>query len=116
VEQDEFKQLGAKMREARLGKNISLEEIADRTKINRDFLKKFEDGEFDFLPEFYVRHFMKSYLACISKTALRLLEEFEEVRRRVHELEQCEAEIEMPKTAPKIKQVFEMVGIKKVSP
>jgi len=115
VDQEEFKQLGQKLKEAREKKNISLEEISEKTKINLDFLKNFENGEFDFLPEFYVRHFLESYLKCISKSALRFLDKFDQLRRHADEIEQSEAEIGVSKTSPKIQQLFEMVGIKRLS-
>ncbi|MBD3274812.1 MAG: DUF4115 domain-containing protein [Candidatus Marinimicrobia bacterium] len=40
---------------------ISLEEISDRTKITLHFLRAIEDGNFDILPETYVRLFLRSY-------------------------------------------------------
>jgi cytoskeletal protein RodZ len=40
---------------------ISLEEISDRTKITLHFLQAIEDGNFDILPETYVRLFLRSY-------------------------------------------------------
>ncbi len=115
VEKVEFKQLGEKLREARENKYISLEEIAEKTKINIGFLKNFENGEFDFLPEFYIRHFLKSYLDCIGKSAQHLLGEFEQLKKRAIEAEQNEKEIESEKNSLKILQIFEMVGIKRVS-
>ena len=89
MEQVDFEQLGAKLKEAREKKNISLEEISTKTKINIEFLKKFEQGIFDFLPEFYVRHFLKSYLMRLGESFLPYLDEFEKLNKEaaIHEKE-----------------------------
>jgi cytoskeletal protein RodZ len=115
VEKVEFKQLGQKLKETRENKNISLEEISEKTKINLGFLKNFENGEFDFLPEFYIRHFLKDYLNCIGRSAMHFLDEFEQLKKQAEKAEQSEEEIESAKNSPKILQIFEMVGIKGVS-
>jgi len=41
--------------------SITLEEISERTKINLRFLKAIEEGNFDILPETYMRLFLRAY-------------------------------------------------------
>lgn len=53
--------MGAELKKKREARNITLEELANRTKINITFLKKIEEGDFDFLPKIYTRSFIKLY-------------------------------------------------------
>ncbi len=48
-------------REHREQQSITLEEISERTKINIQFLKAIEDGNFEILPETYSRLFLRAY-------------------------------------------------------
>lgn len=50
------------LKEKRLSQNIELDEIHSRTKINIEYLKAFEAGQFDILPLPYVRLFLKAYV------------------------------------------------------
>lgn len=55
-------ELGETLRQAREDKNISLEELAASTKIQKRYLQAIENGHFDQLPgRFYARAFVKSY-------------------------------------------------------
>lgn len=53
--------IGAELREKRLQKKITLEELAQQTKINVRFLQNIEEGDFDFLPKIYTRSFVKLF-------------------------------------------------------
>jgi cytoskeletal protein RodZ len=44
---------------------ISLQQIAQKTKIDIKFLAAIEDSNFDILPEIYIRAFIKEYASCI---------------------------------------------------
>jgi len=48
-------ELGQQLKAARELRNISLEEIAEATKVNTQYLSNIEAGNWDFLPEAYVR-------------------------------------------------------------
>ena len=61
----------------RLKQNITLEEIADRTKININTLKSFEEGDFGILPTTYVRLFLKAYAKEIGMTEEEVLRNYE---------------------------------------
>lgn len=76
---EDLKQLGQKLIMIRESKNLSLDQIASITKINVNFLRKFEQGMFDFLPEFYSRNFLKLYLQHLGKEAQKLLEEYDKI-------------------------------------
>ena len=49
------------LRLSRENNNIDLHEIAEKTKINIKYLKLIENGDFDSLPDIYVRLFIRSY-------------------------------------------------------
>ncbi len=76
---DDLKQLGLKIKTAREAKKFSLADVAAKTKINVLFLTKFEQGQFDFLPEFYVRNFLKIYLQQLGVGAQKLLDEYDQI-------------------------------------
>lgn len=61
----------------RLKQNITLEEISDRTKININTLKAFEEGDFSILPTTYVRLFLKAYAKEIGMTEDEMLRNYE---------------------------------------
>ena len=48
-------------KEHRENQSITLAEISERTKINIDFLRAIEEGNFDLLPETYTRLFLRAY-------------------------------------------------------
>lgn len=50
------------LKEKRQSQNIELEEIHSRTKINIEYLKALEAGQFDVLPLPYVRLFLRAYV------------------------------------------------------
>jgi cytoskeletal protein RodZ len=56
-----MKEIGQEIQKARTKKEITLEEIADRTKINVAHLRDIENGRFDFLPRPYVVAFVKTF-------------------------------------------------------
>lgn len=57
---------------------ISLEQIAARTKINKDILFDFENGNFSRLPKTYTRLFLKAYALEIGADQQRVLQDLEE--------------------------------------
>ena len=52
--------LSRKLRKARLDKKLKLSELKDKTKIQLEFLKKMENGEFDVFPKPVIIGFIKS--------------------------------------------------------
>lgn len=57
--------LSAELVRAREALNITLYDIADTTLINVAFLEKIEQGEYTFLPETYIRSFLREYAMCV---------------------------------------------------
>ena len=65
------------LKELRQSKEISLEELEVRTKINIRYLKAIEEGSFDILPVPYLRLFLRAYATEIGGNADRSLEQLD---------------------------------------
>jgi len=66
------------LKNTRIERGIELEEIQTRTKINIDFLNALENGEFDLLPEPYIRLFLRAYSTEIGLDSKKILNQFEQ--------------------------------------
>jgi cytoskeletal protein RodZ len=56
-----FDKLAEELKEARIKNNLSLKQLSTRTRIDLKFLEAIEEGNFSFLPELYVKAFIKEY-------------------------------------------------------
>lgn len=55
-------ELGQQLKEARLQKGLSLDDVQEMTKIRKRYLEAIETGDYKVLPgSFYVRAFIKTY-------------------------------------------------------
>jgi cytoskeletal protein RodZ len=54
-------EISEKLKAARAGRGVSLEEISSRTRINIAYLRYMEEGKFDFLPRPIVNGFLKTF-------------------------------------------------------
>src|SRR5690625_8005271 len=71
--------IGDKLRETREAKNLSLEEIQEKTKIQKRYLRAIEEGNFHILPgSFCARAFIKEYAQALGIDANQLLETHED--------------------------------------
>ena len=62
AQQEQLKEIGAKLRQVREEKSIRIEEIAAKTLIRQRFLEALEEGRFENLPEpIYVQGFIRRY-------------------------------------------------------
>ena len=65
------------LRELRLSKEINLEELENRTKINAKYLEAIEECNFDILPIPYLRLFLRAYAIEIGGDSERALEQLD---------------------------------------
>lgn len=71
--------IGDKLRQARLNKNISIDELQQKTKIQKRYLEAIEQGKFDLLPgEYYIRTFLRQYAAAVGENGDFLVAVFDE--------------------------------------
>ncbi|MCQ4087251.1 helix-turn-helix domain-containing protein [Saccharibacillus sp. JS10] len=67
--------LGQQLKEARLQKGLSLEDVQEVTKIRKRYLEAIEQGDFKVLPgSFYVRAFIKTYAEAVDLDPEALLQ------------------------------------------
>lgn len=71
--------IGKELKELRLQKGLSLKEISEITKINTKYLELLEENNFHFLPEVYVRGFLKNYIKAIDGDEKKFLDAFDEI-------------------------------------
>ncbi|WP_099158165.1 helix-turn-helix domain-containing protein [Virgibacillus ndiopensis] len=72
-------EIGARLKEARLSKDISLESLQETTKIQKRYLLAIEEGNFQILPgKFYARAFIKEYATAVGLDPDELLVEYKE--------------------------------------
>lgn len=71
--------LGRQLRDARLAKGLSLDDVQEMTKIRKRYLEAIEAGDFKVLPgSFYVRAFIKTYAEAVGLSADELLQEHQD--------------------------------------
>jgi cytoskeletal protein RodZ len=76
-----LKKLSEELKEARVEKGFTLEQIYGRTRIDIKFLQAIETGHFDIMPEVYMKAFIKEYAAFIDLDADAVLRKFELARQ-----------------------------------
>lgn len=70
-------ELGTRLKEARLAKGYSLEDLQEITKIQKRYLVGIEEGNYSIMPgSFYVRAFIKQYAEAVGLDPEELLDQF----------------------------------------
>ncbi|WLR43482.1 helix-turn-helix domain-containing protein [Bacillus carboniphilus] len=71
-------ELGNRLKEARVEKNYTLDDIQRLTKIQKRYLIAIEEGNYDILPgKFYIRAFIKQYAEAVDLDVEELFQEFQ---------------------------------------
>lgn len=70
-------EIGSYLRQARESIGLSLDQLQDKTKIQKSFLIAIENGEFHKLPSpFYVRTYLRSYANCVKVEPHHILRQY----------------------------------------
>ncbi len=75
--------IGAELQKARQEKDLSLEMIAEKTRISSEYLQKIEAGEFDFLPRPYVTAYIKLFASLVELPGDELVRRWDEARSKM---------------------------------
>jgi transcriptional regulator with XRE-family HTH domain len=65
------------LREARLSANMTLQQMAAKTRIDPKFLEALDSGDFFFLPELYVKAFIKEYADAVGVDVDQTIKKYE---------------------------------------
>ncbi|MBH8582606.1 helix-turn-helix domain-containing protein [Thermoactinomyces sp. FSL K6-2592] len=75
-------EIGSYLRQAREAIGMSLEELQEKTRIQKSFLIAIENGEFDKLPSpFYVRTYLRSYANCVKIEPHHILRQYRKMEQ-----------------------------------
>ncbi|MBA4603736.1 helix-turn-helix domain-containing protein [Thermoactinomyces mirandus] len=75
-------EIGSYLRQAREAIGLSLEQLQEKTKIQKSFLIAIENGEFDKLPSpFYVRTYLRSYANCVKVEPHHILRQYRKMEQ-----------------------------------
>lgn len=66
------------LKRARLKKGVSLQQMAARTRIDFKFLEAIDNGNFSFLPDLYVKAFIKQYAKAVDLDEQETIKKFED--------------------------------------
>lgn len=75
-----MREFASELRTHREASGMSLEELFDRTRINPDYLRAIETGNYDILPEIYVRLFLKKYAQEVGLDVKETLDKYDRVK------------------------------------
>ncbi len=70
----------AELKSAREAKDISLQEISSKTKIDMKFLKAIEVGDFDVLPDVYLKAFLKEYAKNVDLDPNQIIQKYDRAK------------------------------------
>jgi cytoskeletal protein RodZ len=75
-----FQDLADELKQTRLKKEITLDQVSFRTKIDLKFLEAMESGDFSFLPDIYVKAFVKQYAGALDLDENETLKKYDAAR------------------------------------
>jgi cytoskeletal protein RodZ len=74
---EELKKLAEELKESREKAEVTLQHIAAKTRIDLKFLQAIEDGDFEVLPEVYIRAFIREYAGFCGLDPAKTIEKYE---------------------------------------
>lgn len=94
-----FDEIANELKTAREKNSLTLAQLANKTKIDIKFLEAMEHGDFSFLPELYVKAFLKNYAKTIGLNENKIVKKYEAAKQGLPFVEEGPAVTES-KTKP----------------
>jgi len=76
-----LEQFGEELAQARSAKGISLLDISAETRINLKFLEAIERGQFQILPQTYIRAFLREFAISINLDPIEVLQNYDSIQQ-----------------------------------
>jgi cytoskeletal protein RodZ len=76
-----LEQFGGELKQLRLKKEISLMDISAETRINLKFLEAIEHGQFQILPQTYIRAFLREYALMLNLDPSDIIQQYNSARQ-----------------------------------
>lgn len=83
-----FDELANELKTAREEHSMTLAQVANRSKIDLKFLEAMEQGDFSFLPELYVRAFVKNFAKTVGLDENKIYKKYEAARKGIPYVEE----------------------------
>lgn len=84
------------LKQARLNSNVTLLQMANKTKIDFKFLEAIDEGNFSFLPDLYIRAFLKEYASFVGLNPNDTIKKFEAAKKGQYPTEASETQVLQP--------------------
>ena len=97
-----FDEIASELKTAREKNSLTLAQLANKTKIDIKFLEAMEHGDFSFLPELYVKAFLKNYAKMIGLNETKIIKKYEAAKQGLPFVEQEPAAVESKTHSPEI--------------
>lgn len=115
---ESLKKFAKELKSFRESKEVSLQYIASRTKIDIKFLQAIEEGNFEILPDLYIRAFIKEYAQVADFDVTEVLKKYELARKgmteeKINQEKHAEEKESLSETIPEQKELADEVVIPK---
>jgi cytoskeletal protein RodZ len=95
-----FDEIANELKTAREKSLMTLAQLSNKSKIDLKFLEAIEHGDFDFLPDLYVRAFVKNYARIVGLNESKISKKYEAARQGIPYIEEAPVrKEEKPKSA-----------------
>lgn len=82
------------LKQARIKKDITVKQISIKTRIEQKYLENIEEGNFSFMPELYVKAFIKQFADSVDLNPEKIIQRYELAKRGINPDSVEEKEIE----------------------
>lgn len=83
-----FDKIAEELKNSREKLGLTLSQVANKSKIDLKFLEAMEQGDFAFLPELYVRAFMKNFARTVGLDENKIIKKFEAAKKGIPYIEE----------------------------